>query len=96
MATVMTDKDKIERLRKIARDALGAITTNQYGEASNTIKRVLAHDLGMIINCHGDHWDTALPYTDGQGEHLKDWSYKVNDELLVDLALEAAKAADPR
>ena len=90
------DTDKIERLRKIARDLLGAITTDQYGKASNTIKRVLAHDLGMIINCQGDHWETAIPYTDGQGEHLKDWSYEVNDAMLVDLALEAAKANDPR
>ena len=96
MATVMTNTDKIERLRKIARDLLGAITTDQYGEASNTIKRVLAHDLGMIINCQGDHWETAIPYTNGQGEHLKDWSYEVNDAMLVDLALEAAKANDPR
>ena len=92
----MMDTDKIERLRKIARDLLGAITTDQYGEASNTIKRVLAHDLGMIINCQGDHWETAIPYTNGQGEHLKDWSYEVNDAMLVDLALEAAKTNDPR
>ena len=96
--TVMTEQEKLERLRVIARDLLGAIITNKYGDdaVSNTVKRVLAHDLGMMINCHNEGWETALPYTDGLGEHLIDWSYKVNDAMLVDLAHEAAKSADPR
>ena len=94
----MNENDKLERLRIIARDLLGAIITDKYGDdaVSNTVKRVLAHDLGMMINCHNEGWETALPYTDGLGEHLIDWSYKVNDAMLVDLAHEAAKSADPR